>query len=51
MTENETRLIAIFLLPIIWALMQKFVFKPVGKLAHKHLPPKVAEALTKKRGQ
>jgi len=47
---NEFRIFAqAFLLPIFWMVLGHYVFKPLEALAHKHLPLKIALALTKKR--
>jgi hypothetical protein len=51
MTERETAFWVALLLPITWALIQFLLVKPLSKLAHKHLSPNWANALTKKRGE
>jgi hypothetical protein len=51
MSDQESAFWTALLLPITWALIQFLLVKPISKLAHKHLPPGLANALTKKRGE
>lgn len=48
MNDTTRLLISVALVPIVWILLQYFVFRPLEKLAHKHLPKKIADALTKR---
>lgn len=49
MNDSTRLLISVALVPIVWVLLSIYVFRPLEKRAHKHLSPKVAEFLTKKR--
>jgi hypothetical protein len=49
MNDTTRLLITIALVPVVWMLLEFLVFRPLGKLAHKHLPKNIADALTKKR--
>jgi predicted PurR-regulated permease PerM len=51
MSDEDRLLITMFLLPIVWALLSIYVFRPVERLVNKHLPPKIAKFLTKTRGE
>ena len=37
------------LVPVVWVLLDIFVFRKLNKAAHKYLPAKWAHELTKKR--
>lgn len=50
MTHAMATAISAGLVPVVFVLIQYFIAEPLGKLAKKHLPPKIAEALTKQRG-
>jgi len=51
MNQGMMTAISAGLVPIVFFLIQYFIAGPLGKLAQKYLPPKIAEALTRQRGE
>jgi hypothetical protein len=49
MNDTTRLLLTVALVPITWVILSLYVFRPAEKLAVKHLPPRIAAFLVKKR--
>lgn len=50
MNDSMRYLLTAFLIPVTWVLLGIYVIQPLSRLANRHLPSKLAAALTKERG-